>query len=88
MRAHTISAITDAASHGRDPKALLTNPYEFAKGLFEYALKNNLMVKNVKETLVSLLAQLNTIESCIDKEMQVFRFLLIMSEALGENENS
>ena len=83
MRARVNGLIVDATSDGGDEFGVLSSGYGFSKGLFDYALDNGLAVG--VDSLISLTGQLNVVETCIDKEPQAFRMLLLLAKAMGKD---
>ena len=84
MRSAVEALISEAsrADDGVVTQAKLTNAYEFSKGLFLHCLKSNTLSNAGVDGLLDLTEQLNCIEKAVDKEMQVFRFLLLISKNL------
>ena len=62
----------------------LTNAYEFSKGLVLHFLKLDPVKAENRDidVVLALMGQLNVIEKAVDKEMQVFRLLLLIAKAL------
>lgn len=83
MRSSVEDLVTDATrtDTGVVTEGKLTNAYEFSKGLLLHCLKKGLISKDVTAAL-ELTEQLNVLEKAIDKEMQVFRFLLLIGKHL------
>ena len=84
MRSTVESLISEAsrADDGVVTQAKLTNAYEFSKGLLLHCLRLNALSGGGIAGLVDLTGQLNCIEKAVDKEMQVFRFLLMIQRNL------
>ena len=79
----TLISDTSRADTGVVIQCNLTNAYEFAKGLFIHCLKVGHLANCGVDGLLALTEQLNTIEKAIDKEIQVFRFLLLIFKNLA-----
>jgi len=81
MRSSVNNLITSAISNGLDEDGILSSGYNFSRALFNYVLEKDL-IKSV-DILIQLTGQLNTIETCVDKEPQVFRMLLLLFKGLS-----
>lgn len=86
MRAAVEGLITDASrkDDGVVVEGRLTNAYEFSKGLVLHFLKLDPVKAENRDidVVLALMGQLNVIEKAVDKEMQVFRLLLLIAKAL------
>ena len=85
MRSSVEELITDATrrSDGVVVEGMLTNAYEFSKGLVMYALEEDSGVGKDLDTIIALTQQLNVLEKAVDKEMQVFRLLLLVAKSIS-----
>ncbi len=86
MRAAVEGLIIDASrkDDGVVVEGRLTNAYEFSKGLVLHFLKLDPIKAENRDidVVLALMGQLNVIEKAVDKEMQVFRLLLLIAKAL------
>lgn len=83
LRSSVEDLISDAARSdvGIITEGKLTNAYEFSKGLLMHCLQTKVLEMDV-DGVLALTQQLNVLEKAVDKEMQVFRFLLLVGKYL------
>lgn len=86
MRSSVEDLVSDASrkDDGIAVEGRLTNAYEFSKGLVLHFLKLDPVKAENRDidVVLALMGQLNVIEKAVDKEMQVFRLLLLIAKAL------
>ena len=83
IRKEVNQLIVDAIASGDENLAEFISGYAFAKGLFTYiANKDILKIDGMTEAMIDICTQLNVIENCVDKEIQVFKLLLLIKKAL------